>query len=543
MKSRWRMAVVTALVAMLATAASSAPAQDARVGAGSDASSSGPGDGVPSSTDMTAGIGSHGTLPSALVPFAGAVDARAYRLGPGDQLMLLMRGLVSRSLPIVVDPEGMILLPGDGSMKVDGRALADVRGDVIARLRGQFRNVELELQLARPRTFRVMLSGQVRVPGPALANGTMRVGDLLGGEQLLSGASRRRIQVRRRDGARQFCDLDRLQMAGDASLNPFLQDGDVVFVPSATEFVFAQGAIARPGRYELAPQDSVLTLLRLAGDPLPAAIVDSLLLVRFDNRLVPDSVWLNLEDVYARRNNPPLGDGAHLYVYFIPRYRQLEESTVLGEVTRPGAYPIVEGRTRLSGLLHAAGGFTSGADLTAIRVHRRSTLANEKDPELDRLLRLSRNELTTTEYDVLNTKLAGLREDYRVDWGRLNRDEDLDLLLRDGDLVRVERLVMSIRVDGQVQRPGILNFVPSRGVSDYVSSAGGFTNRAWPGKVRIIRAVTNQTLLARNVRSLDPGDLIWVPERPDVTVWEQLQRVLTPLAQVATIVIAIRSVK
>jgi hypothetical protein len=72
---------------------------------------------------------------------------------------------------------------------------------------------------------------------------------------------------------------------------------------------------------------------------------------------------------------------------------------------------------------------------------------------------------------------------------------------------------------------------------------GGYTNRAWRGKVRVTRSVTGQTLLARDVRTLDPGDFVWVPERPDVTAWEQGREVLTALAQVATIIIAIRSVR
>ena len=67
--------------------------------------------------------------------------------------------------------------------------------------------------------------------------------------------------------------------------------------------------------------------------------------------------------------------------------------------------------------------------------------------------------MTASEYTKLTTKLASLREDYRIDWKRLKeRPQELDLLLRDGDVVRVERLVPSIRVDGEVTHPGILSY-------------------------------------------------------------------------------------
>jgi polysaccharide export outer membrane protein len=474
---------------------------------------------------------------------SGPVDPDVYLLGPGDLLLLNLWGRVSRSVPIEVGPEGMVLIPGSAPLRVSGRTLSEVRADILRRMGLQYRGVSMDLSLARPRTFRIYLAGQVNRPGPVEASGALRVGDVLTGALLLDGASHRRIQVLRAEGTMVYCDLELFLQTGDAAMNPWLRDGDVIQVPSATEFVYAQGAVARPGRYELGVQDSLLTLLRLAGDPLPSAVADRVLLVRFKDAFTPESLWVSLDDVYSRRHNPAIEDGERMYVYFIPQYRQQHEAVVLGEVQRPGTYPIVEGRTRLSNLVSAADGFQVGADLSAIRVHRRSTLATEKDQELDRLLRLSRNDLTASEYEVMRTKLAGLREDYRVDWARLEGSKDLDLLLRDGDVVRVERLVSSIRVDGEVRRPGILNFVRGEGVEDYVAQVGGYTNRAWRGKVRVTRAVTGQTLLARNVRTLDPGDFVWVPEKPDVTVWQQSREILTALASVATIVIAIRSVR
>jgi polysaccharide biosynthesis/export protein len=509
------------------------PAEAIRLPAGSSATGA----------DETAARGLFSLQAGLPVSLSGPVDPDVYVLGPGDVLLLNIWGRVSRSVPIEVGPEGSALIPGSAPLRVSGRTLSKVRADILQRMSLQYRGVSMDLCLARPRAFRIYLTGQVNRPGPVEASGALRVGDVLTGALLLDGASRRRIELLRTDGTKVFCDLELFLQTGDAGMNPWLRDGDVIQVPSATQFVFAQGAVARPGRYELGVQDSLRTLLRLSGDPLPSAVANRALLVRFKDPFTPESLWVSLDDVHAGGQNPPLEDGERLYVYFIPQYHQQDEAMVIGEVQRPGTYPIVEGRTRLSNLVSAANGFQDGADLSAIRVHRQSALATEKDPELDRLLRLSRNDLTASEYEMLRTKLAGLREDYRVDWTRLEGSKDLDLLLRAGDVVRVERLVSSIRVDGEVRRPGILNFKRGESVEDYVVQAGGYTNRAWRGKVRVTRSVTGQTLLARNVRTLDPGDFVWVPERPDVTIWEKSRETLTALAQVATIIIAIRSVR
>jgi len=546
---RWGAAAVLVL-ALSVSSHAPARAQDAPTGTSGASAAAGAQAGAPEGemtrTRSQTETGIEGREPGLLggpLQLAGAVDPAVYRVGPGDLLVLQLWGRVSRTIPLEVGPEGTVLVPGAGTIRVDSRTLLDVRQDLIGRMRSQFRNVEMDLRLGRPRTFRVYLTGQVRAPGPVPATGAYRVGDVVTQAMLLDGASRRRIEVHHLDGRRDYCDLELFLRTGDATWNPWLQDGDVILVPTATDFVHANGALARPGRFELGVRDSLRTLLRLAGDPLPSAVVDRVLIVRFRDATTPESLWVSLDEVYSRRRNPPLEDGERVYVYFIPQYRQQHEAMILGEVQRPGTYPIVEGRTRLSYLVEASEGFQPGADLSAIRVHRRSSIAAEKDPELDRLLRLSRNELTATEYEMLRTKLAGLREDYRVDWARLQGSKDLDLLLRDGDVVRVERLVSSIRVDGEVRRPGILNFVRGQDVEDYVKQVGGYTDRAWRGKVRVTRSVTGQTLLARNVRALDPGDFVWVPEKPDVTAWEQANRVLTSLASVATIIIAIRTLR
>jgi polysaccharide biosynthesis/export protein len=479
-----------------------------------------------------------------LPPLSGPVDPDIYRLGPGDVLRLQMWGRLSSSSNLQVTPEGVLIVPGVGTVQVSGRTLTAARQDILTRLRSQFRGVNMDIRLASPRSFFIYLTGQVQSPGSARATAANRVFDVIRPGALLPNGSTRRIEVKHADQTREIADLELFTLIGDQSLNPYLRDGDVINVPVATEFVYTLGALARPQRFELGTRDSLLTLFRLSGDPIPSADVSRALLLRWVTPLKPESLWVRLDEVYSGRTNPRLREGDRVYVYYLAQYQQQQEAFIYGEVNRPGPYPIEEGRHRLSDLVSSAGGFLSTADLSAIRVIRRNPEASEKDPELDRLLRLSREQLTMSEYDALNTKLAALREGYRVDWNRLQATpRELDILLKNGDVVRVERLVNSIRVDGAVRRPGILSFRPGLSISDYIRQAGGYTDRAWGGRVQVTRAVTGQTLPARNVPSLNPGDFIWVPEKPDRTAWEGARDVLSALGQVATVIIAIRSLR
>ncbi len=472
----------------------------------------------------------------------GAIDPAGYRVGAGDLLQLTLWGGVSRTIPMEVNPEGTVQLPTTGPMHVEGKLLGEVRKEILARLRPEFRGVNMDLQLVRPRRFVAYMTGQVRFPGTVDANGASRAGDLVLAAEPLADASLRNIELIHRDGSREIADLDLFLRTASQSLNPWLRDGDVIHVPTRTRLIHLQGAVAQPGDFELGSDDSLRTLVALGGGLLPSADTTRALMIRWVDHARTESVWVHVPDMTSGRYNPPLRGGDRLYVYFIPRYQEHHEASVTGEILRPGVYPIRVGRDRISDVVRAAGGFLPGADLASVRVRRVGPTAGQEDPELQRLLRLSRRDLTNSEYDVLQTKLASLREEYRIDWNRLQIDPALDVLMVGGDEVLVDRLVSSIRVDGQVRRPGILTFTPGLEIQDYVTLAGGYSDRAWRSKIRVTRSVTGQTFYAKDVSRLDPGDFIWVPEKPDVTFWDQTRVILTAAAEIATVILAFEAV-
>jgi protein involved in polysaccharide export with SLBB domain len=470
----------------------------------------------------------------------GAVDPDRYIVGPGDVFQLNFSGSVTRTLWLTVGPEGMMFVPGAGAVSLDGLTLTEARRELARRLATQFHGVDLDLRLARVRTMRVFLTGEVAQPGAADVPAVSRVSEVLPDAVLKPSASRRNIRITRRGGEHMVADLERWNRTGNNVFNPPLRDGDIVTVPVAITHIEIAGAVGRGGGTELGPADSLSTLFELAGGPLPSARAEGCLLVRWKSSTEAESLYFSLTQFARGEFNPPLFDGDHVYVYYTPRFHALEQATAIGELARPGTYPLVSGKTRLSDLVSAAGGFLPRADLSAIRVYRPSLAGHESDPELDRLLRLSRGEMSDAEYAKLQTRLSARHEDFRIDWRRVQESPELDLLMLGGDVVRVEQILSSVRVDGEVRRPGIVAYDPRRSVNSYVRLAGGYGQRAAPGRVLVTRAVTGQTLRARDVPALAPGDLIWVPERPDRSVWQELGVLLAAASQVATIYFVVR---
>lgn len=476
------------------------------------------------------------------IPMSGPIDPAEYVLGPGDVLSVYLGGALTRNWDITVSPEGTVYVPTVGAIPVAGTSLLEARRAVIERISRDYKGVAIDLRLTRPRIMVVNLAGETRHNGVLEVAATSRATEVLADTLFSPKSSQRNIEIRRltaKGPVRISVDLTRFRLTGRTPHDPLLHDGDVLYVPVSTTSIGVEGAVGRPGFFDLGLDDSLSTLLDLAGGPVAEA-ADEAKLVRFRDATHTDTLSFKLSDVTAGRYDIALRDGDRAFLYYVPRYHQLQRATILGAVQRAGSYPLTPGTTRISDLVESAGGFLAGADLSALRVYRANRAANEADPQVGRLTQLSRKDMTTSEYAVLRAHLATLHEDFRVDWSRLKKQPDLDMVLHDGDVVSVDPIVATIRVEGEVLRPGFIRFEAGRRADAYVKLAGGFTDRASRGQVRITRAVNGQTILARDVAALEPGDLVWVPERGETAAWQNLQSILLVLAQIATVIVAVR---
>ena len=465
---------------------------------------------------------------------AGPVDPNTYVLGPGDELELNLWGRLQKTVSLDVSPEGRLFVPGRGAIDVSGKTLAWARERILKSVAEQYVGVHAEVRLVTLRTFKVFLSGEVKTPGAVEVNSATRASEAIAEAGLLDGASRRNIIVRHGDGRDSRVDLDWLDRVGRQDRNPMLIDGDVVVVPRASEFIEISGAVSRPWRFERVPGDSLSTLLALAGGLMPSASPDKALLVRFTSPTDRESVLVDMGDPAALA--APAQDGDRLFVHFRPEYHRLMAVQVIGEVSRPGSYPIVPGRDRLSDLVRWCGGFLPQANREAVHLVRAGGPGPEADPDFDRLVRLSRNDMTESEYAKLETNLAQRKNSFRLDWTRLQAGSATDPLLQDADVIRIDRFVPTVRIEGQVRRPGFVDYAAGRELGDYITLAGGFTDRSASNSIRVSRGLTGQIIPARSLKSVQPGDFIWVPERRDADAWGAFRDIVTVAGQVAVVI-------
>jgi protein involved in polysaccharide export with SLBB domain len=314
------------------------------------------------------------TVPAPSTPLEALVDPASYRLFSGDELHLGIWGETPRSFLLSVGPEGDLVLPGRGPLRIAGLTLNQAEEAVIAALRPSFGRARITLRLTQQAKLRIMVTGMVAKPGVYEMTGADRLSSLLelaGGVR--PGGSLRRIVMRPSgDGgsdSSQPREIDMLPwlLRGDIEANPFLKPGVRIEVPTQGAAVRIRGPIFSRG----ALQTPVASAVRI-GDR-PEEEPDLFLEMRSG-----DTVGLLLDQVggvsdratgrgrLLRENEParlldlsspddralPLRPGDTLEVEYAMRW-----IFVTGAVRSPGRFPYLPGLDARS-YIHLAGGPT-----------------------------------------------------------------------------------------------------------------------------------------------------------------------------------------
>jgi protein involved in polysaccharide export with SLBB domain len=268
-----------------------------------------------------------------------------YVVGPGDTLNIELWGGYSDQLQQVVDREGRVQLPEVGTVLVEGRSMAEVQGILQTVLRRQFRDVRTDVSLARVRTVRVYVVGDVMRPGaydisslstPLNAlfvaggpspNGSLRTLEHYRGRQLI-----------------QSVDVYDLILHGIKQDVQHLESGDTILIPPVGPQITVEGMVRRPAIYELRGQPTLAEALQMAGGVLPSGTLRHVEVERVEAHQKRSMLKLDLpENNNDQAVNRALGDfkvqdGDVIDISPILPY---DYQTVYldGHVFHPGKYP------------------------------------------------------------------------------------------------------------------------------------------------------------------------------------------------------------
>ena len=267
-----------------------------------------------------------------------------YVVGPGDGLSINLWGSVASRLYRVVDREGRLSLPEVGPLMVSGETMGQVQDRVQQALRTQFRDVSADVSLARLRTVRVYVVGEVRYPGAYdISSLSTPLNALFAAGGPTPEGSLRMVKHYRGKELVQSVDLYDLLLHGVRSDLIGLENGDTILVPPVGPEVKVEGMVRRPAIYELHGEKALAQVLQLAGGILPTAALRHIEVQRVVAHEKRTMLSLNIRDpkgsaeINQQLESFAVHDGDVIRIFPIAPYNQ--DSVYLeGHVLRPGRY-------------------------------------------------------------------------------------------------------------------------------------------------------------------------------------------------------------
>ncbi len=280
-----------------------------------------------------------------------------YVVGPGDSLSIDIWGGISQSLTRIVDREGRVALPESGAVQVAGLTLEGTQSVIAEALKHQYRDVQVAVTVARLRSIRVYVVGDVQRPGAYDISSLATSLNALYAAGGPTGIGSLRL-MRHYRGSRLIGEIDLYDfLLHGVRAEDRLEAGDTVLVPVAGAQIAVYGAVKRPAIYELKGKSTLASLLEDAGGITVAAELGHIEIDRIDANRERETVTLDLpatSDSQAAKSaiaSFAVQDGDRIRISPILPYSQ-RVIYMQGHVARPGRVAFHDGM-HIGDLLHS----------------------------------------------------------------------------------------------------------------------------------------------------------------------------------------------
>ena len=404
----------------------------------------------------------------------GPVDAN-YRIGPGDQLVLILTGEVELAHTLDVTREGFIVIPQVGQLSVANLTMAQLENLLYARLsrsysgvrRGADAPTKFSVSMAKLRAIQVFVTGDVVRPSSyRISSASTAMTALYAAGGPTATGTLRAVTVRRGSQTIATLDVYDYLLRGDNAKDVRLENGDVIFVGPHGPRVRVTGEVVRPATYELKAGEGVREAIRAAGGFKPTALATRVQIVRIVPPAERTAGGSDRTVVDVTASGPSIDafpaveirGGDELRVFPVAS-RVRGRVNVTGHVWTPGQQAFVAGM-KLSDALRAAGGTQPDAYLGQVSITRLR-------PDSTRIQ--LRAMLRDTTGAVVN-----------------------DLDLADDDEVTVYSLTSFrprrfVAIGGSVKTSGRYPYYEGMTLRDLVLAAGGLVEGAWIREAEIAR--------------------------------------------------------
>jgi protein involved in polysaccharide export with SLBB domain len=305
-------------------------------------------------------------------------------------------------------------------------------------------------------------------------------------------------------------------MTGDGKYNPHFLEGDLLKIPKNQldkNYITINGAVQLAGGYEYTETDDLETAIGLARGFDTYAEQDSIIIYRpYTNNKGFDVLKVS----YSDNKNFKIKNFDRIFVQYSTDYRKKITALILGEVPRPGYYPIAFKTTTVKDLIEMAGGVTENAYLPLCIIFRKYDKEYTYLDSSDIYINQRANDLIITDKDQtnFNVDVKSRRGRVIVDFEKLLRQNDStqNIVLEDNDIVYINDDKKIVYVYGSVNNEGYVKYVPGKDYEYYIKQAGGFGISADESDTRVIK-FNSRGWFKADEAEMESGDFIYVPKR------------------------------
>ncbi len=460
-----------------------------------------------------------------------------YMVAVGDRIQLRMWGSFNFDSTLVVDPQGNLFLPQVGPVKVLGVRNHDLQRVMESAVRQVFRaNVYSYASLAAAQPVRIFAGGFVNRPG--LYSGTsmdslLHYLDQAGGIDPERG-SFLSVQVKRGAQVRASVSLYDFLLEGRIPLIQ-LADGDVIFIAPRQNTTKVAGLAENAKRFEFSqPQLSLTELARLAKPRAQATHV----------RVVRNTGTVKNVEYYAlaEAGGVHIGNGDEVE-FTADKKPGTITVRVEGEHLSAQEYVLPYG-TRIGELMRQIQ-FSERSDTQSLQLFRPSVRERQKAMLQTALKSLESTVLTARSGTSDEARLRKEEAELILQWvERAKRIEPSgqvlialatsrdDLLLENGDIIKVPTRDGLVLVSGEVLFPNAIAHDAKLTLEDYIRRAGGYTQHA--DNSRIVIAHRDGSFGdGASITTLRAGDEVLVLPKVDVKSRQILKDLTQIIYQIA----------
>lgn len=393
-----------------------------------------------------------------------------YIVGPGDVLVVDVYGYAENTMQLTVSSEGNVRIPNVGPVMVNGLTIEAVQTKIKKQLSSIYSsiasgNTQVAVTIGNVKSISVYITGNVARPGTYTLSSLSTVYNALyacSGPS--SSGSLRNIKVVRDGKEIATIDLYTFLTSGNLSNNISLQDQDVIHVPAYDIRVSIDGALKRPGVFEMKQGETLKDLLSYAGGFTENAYQNRITVQRTTDK--EKSVADVSSELYGMF---PLQTGDQFIVAEVLD-RFSNRVKIYGGVFRPGSYALDSSMT-LMDLVKKADGLLEDAYL------ERATITRLRDDLTPELISFNVKDLLDGKFNLL------LKKEDEVTIGSM---KDLE-----------EKKTVSIY--GQVLAPGTFPYYENMTVKDLIFLAKGFKEFAAIDKIELSRRIKDDSKLKENI--------------------------------------------